>query len=114
MKKILSVAVISAVLGTSAFAGSIVYLGQKEKTIQLQVKNIDISDSGLDSELIYGLGYTIHKDIGDAGAWGMEYGFEINYGKLNYENSSGDTTYTKASFMVAPTLLAAIQEPIRE
>ena len=103
MRKLLSVAMISAVLGTSAFAGGITYLGQKENILSVQVKHVDISDSGLDSGVVYGLSYTIHKDIGQEGAWGMRYGFEFNYGKMDFSNKSGDTTYTEFSWQIAPT-----------
>ena len=103
MKKLLSVAMISAVLGTSAFAGGITYLGQKEKTLSVKVKHVDISDSGLDSGVVYGLNYMIHKDLGEPGAWGMRYGFEFNYGKMDFSDKSGDTTYTEFSWQIAPT-----------
>ncbi len=103
MRKLLSVAMISAVLGTSAFAGGITYLGQKEKTLSVQVKHVDISDSGLDSGIVYGLSYVIHKDLGEPGAWGMRYGFEFNYGKMDFSDKSGDTTYTEFSWQIAPT-----------
>jgi len=102
MKKILSVALISAVLGTSAFAGGITYLGQKDKTLSVQVKNIDIKDSGLDSGMIYGISYMFNKDIGSEGAWGLRTGFEFNYGKLDIK-SGGDTTYTEASWVFGPS-----------
>lgn len=103
MKKVLSIAMVSAVLGTSAFAGGITYLGQKENTLSVQVKHIDISDSGLDAGVVYGLSYTMHKDIGQEGAWGMRYGFEFNYGKMDFSDNSGDTTYTEFSWQIAPT-----------
>ena len=103
MKKLLSVTLLSAVLGTSAFAGGITYLGQKENTLSIQVKHVDISDSGLDAGVVYGLSYTIHKDIGQEGAWGMRYGFEFNYGKMDFSDKSGDTTYTEFSWQIAPT-----------
>jgi hypothetical protein len=104
MRKLLSVALINVVLGINAFAsGNITYLGQKEKTLSLQVKHIDIKDSGLDSGVIYGLSYMINKDVGQVGAWGMRYGFEFNYGKLDFSDSSGDTTYTEFSWTIAPS-----------
>jgi len=102
MKKVVSIAMISAVLGTSAFAGGITYLGQKENTLSVQVKHIDISDNGLDAGVIYGLRYTMHKDIGQEGAWGMRYGFEFNYGKLDYSDKSGNVTYTEFSWEIGP------------
>ena len=103
MKKLLSVAMISAVLGTSAFAGKITYLGQKETTLSVQMKYIDIKDSGLDSGIVYGLSYVMHKDLGQEGAWGMRYGFEFNYGKMDFSDKSGDTTYTEFSWIITPT-----------
>jgi len=103
MKKLLIVGILGTVLGTSAFAGGITYLGQKENTLSVQVKHIDISDSGLDAGVIYGLRYTMHKDIGQEGAWGMRYGFEFNYGKLDYSDKSGDTTYTEFSWLIGPS-----------
>ncbi len=103
MKKLLSIAIIGAVMGTSAFAGGITYLGQKENTLSLQVKHVDISDSGLDSSTVYGLSYAINKDLGEPGAWGMRYGIEFNYGKMDFSNKSGDTTYTEFSWQIAPT-----------
>ena len=103
MKKLLSIAIIGAVLKTSAFAGGITYLGQKENTLSLQVKHVDISDSGLDAGVVYGLSYTMHKDLRESGAWGMRYGFEFNYGKFNFSDKSGDTTYTEFSWQIAPT-----------
>ena len=103
MKKILSVAMISVVLGTSAFAGGVIYLGQKENILSVQVKHVDISDSGLDASMVYGLSYTMHKDIGQEGAWGIRYGFEFNYGKMDFSDKSGNTTYTEFSLQMAPT-----------
>ncbi len=104
MKKLLSVALLSAIIGTNAFAGGgITYLGQKEKTLSLQVKHVDIKDSGLDSGTVYGLSYMMNKDVGQAGAWGMKFGFEFNYGKMDFSDSSGDTTYTEFSWVIAPT-----------
>ena len=103
MKKLLSIALISAALGTSAFAGGITYLGQQENTLALQVKHVNISDSGLDAGVVYGLSYTMHKDLGDPCAWGMRYGIEFNYGKMDFSDKSGDTTYTEFSWQIAPT-----------
>jgi len=103
MRKLLSVTLVGIVLSTSAFARGITYLGQKEKTLSLQVKHIDIKDSGLDAGVVYGLNYMMHKDIGQAGAWGMKFGFEFNYGKLDFSDSTGDTTYTEFSWVIAPT-----------
>ena len=103
MKKLLSVALLSVILGTNTFAGGITYLGQKENTLSVQVKHVDISDSGLDASMVYGLSYTMHKDIGQEGAWGMRYGFEFNYGKIDFSDKSGDITYTEFSWQIAPT-----------
>ena len=55
MKKLLSIALFSTVLGTSAFAGGIINLGQRENALSVQVKHVDISDSGLDAGVVYGL-----------------------------------------------------------
>ena len=103
MKKILSIALISAVAGTSAFAGDVTYLGQKEKTLAVQVKHINIKDSGLKSSMIYDLSYTMNNDLGQTGAWGLKMGFEFNYGKMDYKDKSGNTTYTEFSWLFAPS-----------
>jgi len=67
------------------------------------MKYIDIKDSGLDSGVVYGLSYVIHKDLGQEGAWGMRYGFEFNYEKMDFSDKLGDTTYTEFSWQIAPT-----------
>jgi len=45
----------------------------------------------------------MNNDLGQAGAWGLKMGFEFNYGKMNYKNKSGNTTYTEFSWLMAPT-----------
>ena len=103
MKKLLSIALIGAALGTSAFAGGFSNSWKQEKILSVQVKHVDISDSGLNSGTVYGLSYVIHKELGEPGAWGMRYGFEFDYGKLDNKNSSGNTTYTEFSWEIAPS-----------
>ena len=103
MKKLLITGILGVVLGTSAFAGGIEYIGQLDKTLSVQAKHIDIKDSGLDTSWIYGISYIGNKDIGEQGAWGIRTGFEFDYGKLDYSNKSGDTTYTEFSWQIAPS-----------
>jgi len=103
MKKLLVAGIVGAVLGTSAFAGGVTYLGKKYKTLSLQVKSIDIKDSGLDTSVIYGISYTFDKDLGGEKAWGLKAGLEFNYGKMDYSDNIGDVTYTEASFLIGPS-----------
>ena len=103
MKKLVTIGILGVVLGTSAFAGGITYLGQTSKTLSIQVKSVDIQDSGLDTSAVYGISYSIDKNLGEEGAWGLKTGFEFNYGKMDYFDKSGDTTYTEASFLIGPS-----------
>jgi opacity protein-like surface antigen len=103
MKKLLSIGLISAVLGTSAFASNIEYLGLSDKTLSVQAKHIDIKDSGLNTGWIYGINYIINKDLREQGAWGVRTGFEFNYGKLDFTDKSGNATYTEFSWLIGPS-----------
>ena len=103
MKNLISVALLSAILCTSAFAGGITYLGQKDKTLALHVKHVDIKDIGLNASMVYGLSYTMNKDLGEEGAWGLKMGFEFNYGKFDYSDKTGNTTYAEFSWIIAPS-----------
>ena len=89
---------IGSALGTSAFVGEFSNSWKQEKILSVQVKHIDISDSGLNSDVVYDLSYVIHKDLGEPGAWGIRYGFEFDYGKPGLKNSSGNITYTEFSW----------------
>jgi hypothetical protein len=42
------------------------------------------------------------KDIGEQGAWGMRFGFELSYGELDLSDGSGNLTYTEASWLIGP------------
>jgi opacity protein-like surface antigen len=103
MKKLLSLALAGAVFGTSLFAGNIEYLGQLDKTFSIQVKHINIQDSGLDSGWVYGINYMFNKDLGEQSAWGVRTGFEFNYGNLDFTDKSGDITYTEFSWLIGPS-----------
>ena len=103
MKKLVTIGILGAVLETSVFAGGITYLGKTSKTLSVQVKSIDIKDSGLDTSAVYGISYSIDKDLGQEGAWGLKTGCEFNYWKMDYSDKSGDTTYTEASVLIGPS-----------
>jgi len=103
MKKLLIAGILGAVLGTNAFASGITYLGQTKKTLSIQVKSVDIQNSGLDTSAVYGITYSVDKDLGQPGDWGLKTSFEFNYGKMDFSDKSGNTTYTEASFLIGPS-----------
>jgi len=108
MKKLLITGILGTVLGTSVFAGEIagkIILGKISETLSIQVKSVDISDSGLDRSIVYGINYSVDKDFGQPGAWRMRYSFEFNYGKMDYSDKSGDTTYTESGFLAGPSYI---------
>jgi hypothetical protein len=104
MKKLLA-GILSVALSSSLFADvddGFYFINTNDKLINIGVKNLDIKDIGLDSGLVYDLQFITDKDIGEQGAWGMRFGFELSYGELDLSDGSGNLTYTEASWLIGP------------
>jgi len=102
--KLIAGLVLGAVLATGVSAYGIVQpTFKKGSTFGIQAKSVSFDDKlQVDESPVYGLYYGFNWDLGNPGAWGVKFNFELDFG--NMKDSKGeDFTYSDYYATVAPT-----------